>query len=323
MRFQSVFRSWILVSAACTALAGASDLSSLPWDVREISRSPEEFDSYLLPVGPYKDGEIESIRKEGRVSRIVLQADGIPSTLELLNAIWSGFARDGFELVYKCRTEDCGGFDFRIEFQVADPPGMYVDLGDFRFLSARRQLSEKFEYIAILVSRSDDRGFVQIDAVGGFDSPEILFSRIVSSEAEDAAASNITDLDSAPLSSLAEELLANDRVVLEGLEFETGSAELGEGSFAILEELAIFLRNHPSIRIFLVGHTDNSGSMDANIRISKMRAASVLNKLVDQFGLDKSRLFAEGIGFLMPLAANSTEEGRNLNRRVEAVIATR
>ena len=313
----------ILVSLACAAHVGAADLSSLPWDARVISRSPPKFDSYLLPAGPFRDGEFETIRREGHVSRIILQADGIPSTLEFLNAIWSGYSRDGFELIFKCENENCGGFDFRVGIDVAEPPEMYVDLGDFRFLSASRRIREEIEYIAVLVSRSRDRGFAQVDAIGEFDSSGELLSFGVSADYEDASASNIRDSSNASNRSLSEELLANDRIVLEGLEFNAGSAELGEGDYYILEELAAFLRENPAVTIFLVGHTDNSGSMDANIKISEMRAASVLNKLVDQYGVDRSRLFAEGVGFLMPLAANSTEEGRNRNRRVEAVISTR
>ena len=312
MRFRPALLPSILVAAIIATHPEAADFGFLPWEFREISRSPRKIDSYSLPIGPFKNGTSESASKEGNVSRIVLQADGVPSTLELINSIWSGFENDGFELLYKCDTEACGGFDFRLGFDVAKPPDMYVDLGDFRFLSASRQIGETEEFLAILVSLSGERGFVQLDNIGDFSS-------LVDSAAFDEG----SHVSKSSLSSLAEKLLANDRAVLEGLEFKTGSAELGEGTFAVLEELANFLGEYPTINIFLVGHTDNSGSMDANVKISKMRAASVMDKLVDQFGVDRSRLIAEGIGFLMPLTANSTEEGRNLNRRVEVVISSR
>ena len=70
-----------------------------------------------------------------------------------------------------------------------------------------------------------------------------------------------------------------------------------------------------------MGHSDNVGGLEDNIRLSEQRAPSVLRALTDGFDVPGSRLAAKGVGFLAPLASNATPEGRRLNRRVEAIIA--
>jgi outer membrane protein OmpA-like peptidoglycan-associated protein len=72
----------------------------------------------------------------------------------------------------------------------------------------------------------------------------------------------------------------------------------------------------------LVGHTDASGSLAANIAVSERRAEAVAQVLIDRYGVDRDRVTAEGVGFLAPRATNQTEEGRQKNRRVEVVVTS-
>jgi OOP family OmpA-OmpF porin len=72
--------------------------------------------------------------------------------------------------------------------------------------------------------------------------------------------------------------------------------------------------------VALVGHTDAQGTLDNNIALSKKRATSVLNRLVEKHGVDANQLTAEGMGYLSPIASNLSAEGREANRRVEAVL---
>jgi OOP family OmpA-OmpF porin len=116
------------------------------------------------------------------------------------------------------------------------------------------------------------------------------------------------------------ELLQNGYAVLSDLDYETGSAQLGAGPFQSLKELADFMKSQPTAEIIMVGHTDNTGASDANIALSKRRAASVVERLVTKYGIAAKRLSADGVGFLAPLTANTAGSGREQNRRVEAVI---
>ena len=69
----------------------------------------------------------------------------------------------------------------------------------------------------------------------------------------------------------------------------------------------------------LVGHTDAEGSLEANRALSERRALAVVERLVASHGIAPERLRAEGVGYLVPRAPNTTEEGRARNRRVEVV----
>lgn len=81
-----------------------------------------------------------------------------------------------------------------------------------------------------------------------------------------------------------------------------------------------FLRKNPKARVVLEGYTDSIGSKEYNIKLSHRRAASVRDYLVTQEGIDATRITLSGFGFSSPVANNSTEEGRALNRRVQGII---
>ena len=95
---------------------------------------------------------------------------------------------------------------------------------------------------------------------------------------------------------------------------------LGKGPFASVQSLADFLLAHPDISVAVVGHTDSVGSQDINIALSRQRAAAVRQRLIDAYDVDPAQVQAEGMGYLAPVASNLTAEGRELNRRVEAVL---
>ena len=104
------------------------------------------------------------------------------------------------------------------------------------------------------------------------------------------------------------------------LEFDTGSAEVKPGFGNEIQKVADFMKKYPTTTALIEGHTDNTGSADANQRLSQRRAESVVNFLVESFGIDRSRLSAKGYGASRRIAYNSTPEGRKKNRRINAVI---
>ena len=81
-----------------------------------------------------------------------------------------------------------------------------------------------------------------------------------------------------------------------------------------------FMKKYPTTTAVIEGHTDNVGSYDHNMELSQKRAESVVNYLVENFGIDRARLSAKGYGFSRPVADNSSNEGRQKNRRIEAII---
>ena len=114
----------------------------------------------------------------------------------------------------------------------------------------------------------------------------------------------------------------NEAIRLNNIFFEFGKATLKEESYPELTRLIKLLNDNPTINIEISGHTDNVGSDDDNLELSKNRAASVV-KYLTQNGIKAGRLTSQGYGETKPLATNDTEEGRQLNRRVEFMVTSK
>ena len=103
---------------------------------------------------------------------------------------------------------------------------------------------------------------------------------------------------------------------LQGIQFETGKATIKPLSFGILNAIVKVMKENPSYKLFIAGHTDNVGEDEMNMTLSKERAASVANYLI-KGGVDPLRISSEGFGETKPVDTNDTPKGRTLNRRVE------
>jgi OOP family OmpA-OmpF porin len=105
------------------------------------------------------------------------------------------------------------------------------------------------------------------------------------------------------------------------IEFDTKSTEVRPQYKDELGKVARFLKANPSVTATVEGHTGNlQGSPEVEMEVSKKRAESVVNYLVDTFGVERSRLTAEGFGRTRQAAYNATAEGRQENRRVNIII---
>ena len=118
---------------------------------------------------------------------------------------------------------------------------------------------------------------------------------------------------------LYDALAAEGRVATQGIFFDTGSDALRPESTPTLKEIGQMLTEHPELRISIEGHTDNTGSAEANQTLSQRRAEAVKAHLAASYGFDAARLEAQGFGASKPVADNATPEGRQQNRRVELV----
>lgn len=109
------------------------------------------------------------------------------------------------------------------------------------------------------------------------------------------------------------------KIVLKNIFFDFDKATLRSESISELSRLQKLLADYPNMRIEISGHTDNKGSNDYNTRLSQSRAKAVVDYLIAK-GFDSSRLEYKGYAFSQPIATNDTDEGRQLNRRVEFKI---
>ena len=111
-------------------------------------------------------------------------------------------------------------------------------------------------------------------------------------------------------------------VVLKNVFFDTDRFDLKKKSMVELDRLIVFLAKNKTVNIELGGHTDNVGSVKSNQLLSENRAKSVYNYLVEN-GVPEERLSSKGYGDTMPIADNSTEQGRAENRRSEFRIISK
>ena len=113
-------------------------------------------------------------------------------------------------------------------------------------------------------------------------------------------------------------------VAIYGINFDTAKSEIKPESEPAIGEIAKLLTNNPTLKVYIVGHTDMVGDVASNLKLSQARAQAVVTALETKHGIAASRLLAFGAGPYAPVASNKTEEGRAKNRRVELVeIATK
>ena len=124
----------------------------------------------------------------------------------------------------------------------------------------------------------------------------------------------------ADAASFSNDLKTTGHVAVGGIYFDTASAVLKAGSAPALQEIAKLLKGDPSLKVYVVGHTDAVGNPDSNLKLSRDRAESVIQALVTQHGIASARLRSFGNGPFAPVASNANDEGRALNRRVELVL---
>ena len=127
------------------------------------------------------------------------------------------------------------------------------------------------------------------------------------------------DMDMVSADNINESMIADGHIAIYDILFETGKSEINLRSTAALKNIAKFLIANPEKQYLIVGHTDNVGDFDANIKLSTDRANAIVNELVEKYSVNTAQLKPYGIGSASPVASNSTDEGKAKNRRVEIV----
>jgi OmpA-OmpF porin, OOP family len=281
-------------------------------------RAPK-FDEYLLPLGPPTNEDPPAYEKsksvEGQVSYYTYLAPAGRTPAEMFRNYKQEFQRLGIETQYEKGGGQKGWFG-----PAFDNIATETDLSQ---ILAYGEADER-----LLVGKSRDAKpsyyVVFVTAYGDGVIPERLQERVSKGRAlaqlvvisADMMEKKMAFVNSADMK---QALHDSGKVELYGLYFDTDKDVIKAESQPTLAEIAKLLNSEPSLRLHVVGHTDNQGKSDYNLDLSRRRAASVARELTSKYGLSASRLDAFGCGPYSPVASNEAEDGRAKNRRVELV----
>lgn len=312
-------RRTALLALLLATPAMAADLP-LPPGATFAAEDSTPFARAALPTGPWSGGPPPERDAEGAVTRRAFTVPGAATPDQLLSPLEAALEAQGFVTLFTCADRACGGYDFRYALDLLPAPAMFVDLGNYRYLLAEGASPEGPRLAAIVTSTGFGQGYIHVTTVDPGAAPEIAPPpELHGPPAPEAAAPPAGASASVP-TDLAPRLIAEGHVVLDGLEFPSGSASLAEDRYASLAALAAFLAANPTASIVLVGHTDATGTLAANTALSRARAQAVRTRLIGVHDADGRRISAEGAGWLAPVASNLTPAGQAANRRVEAVL---
>jgi outer membrane protein OmpA-like peptidoglycan-associated protein len=254
--------------------------------------SQQEFDQYPLALGVEnnKPAKVETI--EGRVTKIRYVNPKGRSAFEIYKNYEQALSGAGFKTLWTCAAQACG---YTAHWHALNGLTVSGSVADIRYLAARGKVNDQIVTIT--------------SAVGG------THTTIHIVEAKEMDAGLVT----ASAAELAEGLERDGHISVYAIYFDTGSAALKPESKPALDEIAKLMQSRDSLRLMIVGHTDSTGSMQANMKLSADRAASVVRALTGTYGIAASRLSSHGVGTLAPVATNKTEAGKAKNRRVDLV----
>jgi flagellar motor protein MotB len=269
----------------------------------------KEFDEYVLPLGKLdKDGKLTKSQKlEGEVYQITYDAPEERSILEIYRNYELAIKNAGFETLFSVTSKELGeGWSEWLDV-FASAIRRAADLlnsilgSEGRYLAAKLTRPEGDVYVALCVAigRGAWGNNVQLDII----EIKPMETGLVTVNAE----------------ALATDIAKTGHVAVYGIYFDTGKADVKPESELTLKEIAKLLIQSPNLQLYVVGHTDNVGTLNSNMELSKIRAEAVVKALISMHGIDSKRLQPVGVGPLAPVTSNKTEEGRAKNRRVELV----
>lgn len=307
--FGPVPRLCLTAIAFALALPAAALELALPVAAERVLTRTEAALGFRIATGVFNDGDLPSRMVDGTLSEEVWRLPGEGGDLApILTVLRDQLTTQGYEIGFSCVDRDCGGFDFRFALPIAQGPEMYVDLGAFHYLSARRMTGPNSEDVAITLSRGGQAAYVHMARIGASDAmPAPIIA--ISPRADPASGGDVIA-----------QLMADSHAILYDLTFDTGASALSGNRYESLVMLAAWLAQDSARRVALVGHTDASGSQNANAALSQARAEAVRRALITDHGTAAEQVTAAGVGYLSPRTTNSTPAGREANRRVEVVL---
>ncbi len=301
-----------------------------------FAQTTKAFDEITLPSGPaqgktYKPAEQKfaaTVTAQGRVTRSIYIAPAGRSPLEVTANFVDALTAKGFAPVFRCTANACGESFEMLKYSVDKPEthvlgqgyehlralfirsNLFIHLTDIRYALYKKPAPEGDSYVAIYgaVHSGTQNEFQR--ALGGRVG---VLVEIVEPRAMDRKMVVVS------ASEIGGKVASEGKAVFYGIEFDFDKADIKPESEPQLAEMAKYLQANPQTQVFVIGHTDNKGTLDYNLGLSGRRADAVVKALAGTHRIDAKRMTPRGLGPLAPVATNRTDDGRAKNRRVELV----
>lgn len=293
LSLQGVARFFVVAAVIAASSSGFADNDGHPM-IRAYEGSfiegqeVKEFDLQRLVTGKVqKSGAVSTESIEGKVTRIDYRDPDNRSSLERFRNYEQALKSAGFRFVFSCSKEECGP-ETQVETIGYYPPE--------RYLTAVLKKKEGNVWVGIFV------------AAGPWTKIRIVEEKPIE-----------TGLVKVTAELIKASIIKDGHMAVYGIYFDTGKAEVKPESTETIKEIASLLQKNTSLKVYIVGHTDNVGNLKDNLDLSNRRAAAVVKELIGAYRIDPARLEAGGAGPLAPVASNDSKEGKDLNRRVEIV----
>ncbi len=269
--------------------------------------SVKEYEVFTYPTGSelvdYSKLK-DSKTTEGKITSIeYVTPTGVTAT-QVYRTYQTQLANAGFKIIFTCRAPDCGGMPMRFARN-------YLKARSSQLGNA--MVGEKGSYLVASGTYENEPYVVSI--VIGDDSRNNITRYNI-----DIVREELLDTDKVDVASVSEKLESEGRYAFYGINFDLNSAALKAESQEALQLMADYLSANSTTEVLIVGHTDNTGEFGQNMALSQKRAEAVIDALVNDYTIDRKRMTPVGVGMASPVASNSDEAGRGLNRRVELVI---
>ena len=293
-----------------------------------VGQTVKAFDELTLPDGAAAGKKFSStITVSGRVTRTMYLTPEDRSSLEVFTNYRDKLTEKGFVPVFECAKEACGESFKALKYKWSNKATMLVSdkADDPRKFLSQAMLDRVIDprYVLMKMGEADATIYAAVFAAqndgGSFgDSSKAIRSRV--SVLVEVVEPNVLEKKMVTISAeeIGSAIGADGKIVLYGVLFDFDKATIKPESAPQLDEMARYLKENDNVKVYIVGHTDNVGKLDYNLKLSSARAEAVVNSLAGS-GIDAQRMASKGVGPFVPVASNRTEEGQTLNRRVELV----
>ncbi len=275
---------------------------------------------------------VEADRKadiEGVYTRILYLAPADRSPLEVIRNYQDEVEAGGGKVLYTCKDTDCGG-DMKGNDHGGGTQGLLEKLyphervkaaafSNGNCASTRNVKEQRYMVAALPADGSQATLAVMTYTVGDGQYCKAFNDRTVTMVIAIEPKAREKKMVTVSASDMAKSIAATGKIALYGIYFDTNKSVIKPESKPTLDQIAALLKDQPTLKIGVVGYTDNVGGAAPNLALSKRRADAVTNALVEDYAIDTARLTPSGAGMGAPLASNDTEDGRAKNRRVELV----